>query len=81
MQMELVQAYVKEDAWLRMGSVDQEVTGCSQYSQSVACFLLHICGLPASTSKLPLQGTYHLTVNVNICLNYILQAWHGGARL
>lgn len=44
MQMELVQAYVKEDAWLRTGSVDQEVTGCSQYSQSVACFLSPLRG-------------------------------------
>lgn len=32
-QVELVQAYVEEDAWLRMGGVDQEVTGCSQFSQ------------------------------------------------
>lgn len=33
MQVELVQAYVEEDAWLRMGGVDQEVTSCSQSSQ------------------------------------------------
>lgn len=37
MQVELVLAYVEEDAWLRMGGVDQEVTGCSPV-QSVACF-------------------------------------------
>lgn len=36
-QVELVLAYVEEDAWLRMGGVDQEVTGCSPV-QSVACF-------------------------------------------
>lgn len=32
-QVELVQAYVEEDAWLRMGGVDQEVTDCSQSSR------------------------------------------------
>lgn len=43
-QVELVRAYVEENAWLRMGSIDQEVTGCSQSSQPVACFLSPLDG-------------------------------------
>lgn len=72
MQVEVVQAYIEEDACLRMSSIDYEVTGCSQSSQSVPCFLSLLHGrsrilfpykytfvvYQPSISKLPLQGTY-----------------------
>lgn len=36
MQVELVQACVEEDAWLRLGSVDQE--GCSSPVRAMLAF-------------------------------------------